>query len=103
MSRPSASVVGIWLHSREEDRHGRVYRRRDFAFPPARGRGAVEFRSDGTYIEYGSGHDDRGRAVVGAWHDPGDGQVRITISRGADRVSARRVVSCTAEMLVIEE
>lgn len=104
MSSPSASIVGIWLHSQEEDRQGaRVYRPRGYAFPPTRGRSAVEFRSDGTYVEYGGGPDDRGQAVVGGWEDLGGGRVQITIPQAVDRASTRQVLSSyTEEMLVIE-
>ncbi len=102
MSGPPASIVGIWLHSQEEDRSdAQVYRPRDYAFPPTRGRSAVEFRPDGTYVEYDGGPDDRGRAVAGEWQDLGDGRVRITIPNRAERSSTRRVLSCTREMLVI--
>jgi hypothetical protein len=98
VSDPSASPIGIWLHSQEEDRNdARVYRPRDYAFPPTRGRSAVEFRADGTYVEYNSGPDDRGQAVVGEWHDRGDGRVQITTHTGT-----RQVLSCTKKMLVIE-
>ncbi len=45
----STEPVGRWTHSFEEDHDGiSVYRRDDFAFPPARGRRGVEFRPDGT-------------------------------------------------------
>jgi hypothetical protein len=98
VSGPSASPVGIWLHSQEEDESdARVYRPRDYAFPPTRGRSAVEFRSDGTYVEYDEGPDDRGQAVFGEWRDLGGGRVQIT-----SRASTRRVLSCTSAMLVIE-
>jgi hypothetical protein len=98
VSAVPASPVGIWLHSQEEDRSdARVYRPRDYAFPPTRGRSAVEFRSDGTYVEYSDGPDDRGHAVVGEWRDPGGGRVQITTP-----TSTRRVLSCKDGMLVIE-
>jgi hypothetical protein len=98
VSGPSASPIGIWLHSQEEDRSDvRVYRPRDYAFPPARGRSAVEFRPDGTYVEYSDGPDDRGQSVVGEWRDTGDGRVQATT-----RTATRRILSCTKEMLVIE-
>jgi hypothetical protein len=104
MSRPSASIVGIWLHSQEEDRQGaRVYRPRDYAFPPTRGRSAVEFRSDGTYIEYDGGPDDRGHAVVGGWHDLGGGRVQITMPSAVEPTSTRQVLSYSDGMLVIEK
>jgi hypothetical protein len=103
VSSPSASIVGIWLHSQEEDRPDvRVYRPRDYPFPPTRGRSAVEFRPDGTYVEYGSGPDDRGQAVAGTWRDAGNGRVQISMTRPGAPASTRRVLSCTEEMLVIE-
>jgi len=52
-------LIGEWIHSREEDSEGvEVYRRPEFAFPPARGREGFELRADGSWIERRPGPTD---------------------------------------------
>lgn len=49
-----------------------VYRRDDFAFPPARGRRGVEFRPDGTFTELQIGRGDAPEpGAVGRWSAAG--------------------------------
>lgn len=78
-----------------------VYRPRGYALPPARGRDALELRPDGTGIEYGSGPDDRGRAVVGRWEDLGSGGMQVTFARGDGDCSTRPILSWAPDMLVL--
>ncbi len=93
MSDLPDAVLGLWLHSHEEDTaSARVYRSADYAFPPARGRDAVEFRANGAYVEYSSGPDDRGLAVEGRWRQVGGGRVEVTVT-GAEGISVTRLVS----------
>jgi hypothetical protein len=54
-----------------------VYRRDDFAFPPARGRRGVEFRADGTFTDWLIGRGDAPEAHAGRWTTTG------RVSRGA--------------------
>ena len=103
MTGPPAEVFGLWLHSYEEDSgSGRVYRPADHPFPPSRGRSAVELRPDGTYIEYDSGPDDRGRALVGRWEDTGSGGIQLTVRRADGSARTRQVSSCADGVLVLE-
>lgn len=69
-----------------------MYRRDDFAFPPARGRRGVEFRPDGTLIEYAIGRGDAPEArPAGRWDATGrlargsEGTGRL-VSAGPDRL-----------------
>jgi hypothetical protein len=63
-------VNGRWTHSFEEDHDGiSVYRPDDFAFPPARGRRGVEFRPDGTLVEWAIGRGDAPEARPGGRWD----------------------------------
>jgi hypothetical protein len=104
VSGPPAELFGVWLHSYEEDTETTtVYRTRGYAFPPSRGRDAVEFRPDGTFIEYGSGPDDRGQAVTGRWHDLGGGRIQITIPQDGERSSMWRILSIAHGVLAIEK
>jgi hypothetical protein len=85
-------VVGRWTHSFEEDHDGiSVYRRDDFAFPPARGRRGVEFRADGTFVERLIGRGDAPEEHLGQWEPSG------VIARGA--TGSALVVSATPDRL----
>ncbi|TDO47370.1 hypothetical protein EV643_109267 [Kribbella sp. VKM Ac-2527] len=65
-------MLGRWTHSFEEDHDGiSVYRRDDFAFPPARGRRGVEFRPDGTFVEWLIGRGDAPEPHLGEWEPSG--------------------------------
>ncbi|MGW1344154.1 hypothetical protein ACWCOV_24135 [Kribbella sp. NPDC002412] len=78
-------MKGRWTHSFEEDHDGiTVYRPDDFAFPPARGRRGVEFRPDGTLVEWVIGRGDAPEARPdGRW----DASGRITGGlQGAGRI-----------------
>jgi hypothetical protein len=48
-----------------------VYRRDDFAFPPARGRRGVEFRPGGIFVEWVIGRGDAPEARAGRWQASG--------------------------------
>ncbi len=100
---PPARMLGLWLHSHEEDTGStKVYRPAGYAFPRSRGRTAMELRPDGTYIQYDSGPDDRGRAVEGRWEDVGEGLVRTTVTRIDGSSSTRRVRSRNDGVLLVE-
>jgi hypothetical protein len=100
---PPPEIAGVWLHSHEEDTASTiVYRPRGYAFPPSRGRDALEFRPGGTLVEHGIGPDDRGEAVPGRWEVLRDGRILLTVPHGAGGSSARRVLSWTSEVLVLE-
>ncbi|TDD62216.1 hypothetical protein E1263_04910 [Kribbella antibiotica] len=67
-----------------------VYRRDDYAFPPARGRRGVQFRPDGTLVEYALGRGDAPEArPAGRWTSDGgltDGRI---VSATPDRLEIR--------------
>jgi hypothetical protein len=105
MSGLPSEIFGVWLHSYEEDTETTmIYRTRDWAFPRSRGRPAVEFRPDGTYVQYGSGPDDRGgQALVGRWQNLGGGRVQITVPEAGGRSFVWQVRSCANGVLTIEK
>ena len=71
-----------------------VYRRDDFAFPPARGRRGVEFRADGTFTDWSIGRGDAPEAAgTGRWSAGGQ------VSRGS--ASAGSIVSAAPDRLEI--
>jgi hypothetical protein len=76
-----------WRHSFEEDSGSLVvYRPEDFPFPRARGRGGLEFRPDGTAVEWQIGPGDAGLPVAGQWIVERPGRLRLMFpSAGRDR------------------
>jgi hypothetical protein len=85
-------LLGRWTHSFEEDHDGvTVYRRTDFAFPPARGRRGVEFRPDGTFVDWLIGRGDAPEASTGRWDQTGvisraSGPPGTVVQAGSDRL-----------------
>lgn len=70
-----------------------VYRRDDFAFPPARGRRGVELRTDGTFVDWLIGRGDAPEALTGRWSAAGQ------LSRGSGSTGA--IVSVEPDRLEI--
>ena len=104
MSGPPAELVGIWLHSHEEDSATTmVFRPRHYAFRPARWRDAIEVQADGGCVWHGSGPDDRGQAIPGRWEDLGNGRAQITIGTASDQPFQHRIQSWGPEKLVVEK
>lgn len=104
MSGPPAELVGIWLHSHEEDSGSTmVFRPRHYAFRPARWRDAIEVQADGGCVWHGSSPDDRGQAMPGRWDDLGNGRAQITIPTAAGQPFQRRIQSWGPEKLVVEK
>ncbi len=76
-------ICGHWVHSHEEDAGGElVFRPADHAFPPARGRTALDLRADGTYTERAPGPVDVPVEHEGAWTLEGD---RLVLEGSGDR------------------
>ncbi|MFI2280833.1 hypothetical protein [Nocardia beijingensis] len=72
-------ILGIWVHSHEEDTATvSIYRPCDFPFPRSWGRCGLEFGEDGTVVEYRPGADDRARVTTGSWRDLGDGRYSMS-------------------------
>lgn len=62
------TLQATWLHSHEEDANDRlVFRGRDFAFPPSRGRTGFTLKPDGVAEVVRPGPDDRRRTASGQW------------------------------------
>jgi hypothetical protein len=90
--------LGRWTHSFEEDHDGlTVYRRDDFAFPPARGRRGVEFRPDGTFVDWAIGRGDAPEPRNGRWQPSG------VIARAGAMPGSARVVTVTPDRLELRQ
>ncbi|EHI45523.1 ulilysin [Rhodococcus opacus PD630] len=80
------SAAGRWGHSFEEDHDGvRVYRPAEFDFPRARGRGGIEFRPDGSFVDWAIGRGDANEAREGTWVPVDDGRLEVTTAAGDSR------------------
>jgi len=69
-----------WVHSHEEDTEDEmVFRPADsgYAFPPSRGREAIELRPDGSYAGTVPGPTDRPQAAAGEWTVEGGSTLRL--------------------------
>ena len=104
MNGTPPELVGVWMHSHEEDTDSiMVFRPRQYTFPRTRGRDAMELRADGTCVWHGSGPDDRGRATLGHCENLGNAQVHIAIPAAGDRLVNHRVRSWTPDRLVLDK
>lgn len=81
-------VLGHWGHSFEEDVAGvRVYRPSGYAFPLARGRVGLEFRADGSLVEWAVGRGDAGEPRPGRWWADDAGRVHLQTADGRTGVA----------------
>ncbi|MEV4631351.1 hypothetical protein AB0J90_34275 [Micromonospora sp. NPDC049523] len=77
--QPPEALFRRWVHVREEDDADvRVYRPADRPLPPARGRDGIEFRPDGTFIDYLPGPADAPTRAPGQWRTDADDRLRLT-------------------------
>lgn len=82
MSAPE-HMVRRWSHLFEEDHEGvLVYRPDDLEFPPARGRDGIEFKADGSFVNWAIGRGDVPEARPGTWQLDPEGRLRVTTPRG---------------------
>ncbi len=67
-------LAGRWVHSHEEDSGDEmVFRPADYAFPPSRGREAIELHPDGSYTGSVPGPVDKPETTGGGtWALEGD-------------------------------
>lgn len=104
MNGPPPEIIGIWLHSHEEDTESTtIFRPRHYNFPRTRWRDALELIPDGTCIWHGSGPDDRGQAIPGRWEDLENGRAQITIPTPGGQPSRRRIQTWAPDKLILEK
>jgi hypothetical protein len=86
MTLDRGTVQGHWVHSHEEDTEGEmVYRPASYAFPPSRGRAALDLHADGSYSESTPGPTDRPESADGTWELDGE-ELRLNGADGSKRV-----------------
>ncbi|MBI4700686.1 MAG: hypothetical protein HY744_05900 [Deltaproteobacteria bacterium] len=90
-----------WLRSHEEGSPDElVFRPAGYAFPPSRGRSGFELRPDGALVRIAIGPADGPRESAGRWRLEDD-ELVIEPAGSAEPPSRRRVLSATAERLVV--
>ena len=73
-----AALHRTWIHAFEEDDGStETYRPRGHRLPPARGRKAMELRSDGTFVDWPIGPADRAIGAHGRWSEAGPDRIRV--------------------------
>lgn len=78
------SLIGHWIHSHEEDTADTlVYRAEGFAFPPSRGRNALELRSDGSATDKPIAPTDGNASYDGRWELGAGGMLDLKASDGS--------------------
>ena len=80
MSIDPGRLEGRWVHSHEEDTDDElVFRAADsgYAFPPSRGREALELRPDGSYGGTVPGPADKPEPAEGKWTLEGGSRLRL--------------------------
>jgi hypothetical protein len=100
MAIDQAALAGPWLHSHEEDSTSEtVYRPKDYALPPARGRKGLELKASGQYTEQGFGPTDRRvESGRGSWKLQGH-ELVLTDAAGHER--RKQVLEASPQRLVL--
>lgn len=104
MDELPASLSQRWMHSLEEDSEGvTVYRPSDHPFPPARGRGGMEFASDGAFIDRPVGRGDAQDTVVGRWELTGGRRLTVTLPESGRPERELEIVHCDEHVLKLRQ
>lgn len=104
MDELPASLFQRWMHSFEEDGEGvTVYRPADYPFPPARGRGGMEFASDGTFIDRPVGRGDAQDTVAGRWELAEGGRLTVTHPASGRPERELEIVHCDERVLKLRQ
>ena len=98
MADDTASLIGSWTHSHEEDADGLlVYRPASHPFPPSRGRDGFTLAPDGTLNNVGIAAADGSDETPGRWrldndilrletNDPHQGRALKIVAKSADKL-----------------
>ncbi|MEV5239751.1 hypothetical protein AB0K89_11670 [Streptomyces cinnamoneus] len=97
---PPAALFRRWVHAHEEDHDDvSVYRPTGYAFPPARGRSGVEFRTDGTFVDHPIGRGDAPASVPGFWHAQDERRITLSFPGTGRPERVVEIVTCDPEVL----
>ena len=77
-------LLKTWVYSHKEADGATVYRPEGYALPRARGRTGLEFRRDGTVVQYAIGRGDAWRPTLGRWTRPSERDLRLSFPDGEE-------------------
>ncbi|MGA5412109.1 hypothetical protein ACPCSC_33255 [Streptomyces lavendulocolor] len=100
MNEIPRSLFQKWWHSFEEDTGGvTVYRPEGYGFPLARGRGGMEFLTDGAFVDYLVGPADAPESVRGRWRLVEDRRLALSFPEADLPDRELQVLSCDEQIL----
>jgi len=103
MNGLSNEIFRKWVHSFEEDTGDiTVYRPVDYNFPRARGRAGIEFKLDGTFINWVIGPTDTQRGIDGNWQVDAGGRVLVSL-RSVDSPQTMEILQCDSQVLKVRQ
>ena len=104
MTELPRDIFRRWGHSFEESiGEVVVYRPAEYEFPRARGRAGIEFRSDGTFIDWVIGPGDARQGINGHWQIEDTGRVRVSFDGNIRAPRVLEILQCDAEMLRLRQ
>ncbi len=96
------SLFQRWVHVHEETERTRGCTGSSGAdIPAARGRRGLEFRDDGTFVEYRLGPTDRPEGVAGHWDADAGNRVRVDLPDSAREAQTLEILSVEGDKLEI--
>lgn len=104
MTELPKEIFRKWGHSFEESTGEIiVYRPAEYEFPRARGRAGIEFKPDGTFIDWVIGPADAKRGINGHWQIEGPGRVRISLNGNVRPPRILEILQCDATILKVRQ
>ena len=101
MTEVPICMLRKWYHSFEEDTNGTtVYRPENFRFPPTRGRKGIEFKPDGTFVDFKIGQGDARERVLGRWQTEMSGCLLVSFT-GKQPSRHLEILECNTNVLRI--
>ena len=100
----SASLIGHWVHSHEEDRAGQsVFRKAGFAFPRARGRAGFDLEPNHVWVDRPIAPGDGNLRISGQWELNASGELCLRKSGPQGVTRSFRLVEVQPDRMVVEE
>jgi hypothetical protein len=104
MNQLPNDIFQRWGHSFEEDTDDiTVYRPAEHEFPRARGRAGIEFKPDGTFIDWTIGPADASSGINGHWQMEGPGRVRVSFEGNVRPSRVLDILQCDAGILRVRQ
>jgi hypothetical protein len=99
-----SQIFRRWTHSYEDDAaDARAYRPVEYEFPPARGRAGLEFRPDGTFIDWEIAPTDAQRGIHGSWRVDESGHLHVSTEQGLREGRVFEIIECDDQILKLRQ